>query len=112
MWRLISAEVKWCLSEPQWDFIKQQKKKKNKKNWCRQAGARNDQELDLSVKNARQKGNKKGNKGDGTQVIFNQNKTMEKAAKYSGINGKNRKYAEDLQVSVLFLYWKESGMKS
>ena len=70
----------------------------------RQAGARNDQELELSVKNARQKGNKKGNKGDGTQVIFNQNKTMEKAAKYSGINGKNRKYDEDLQVSVLFLY--------
>ena len=63
--------------------------KKNKKKWCRQAGARNDQELELSVKNARQKGNKKGNKGDGTQVIFNQNKTMEKAAKYSGINGKN-----------------------
>ena len=70
---------------------------------ARQAGARNDRELELSVKNARQKGNKKGNKGDGTQVIFNQNKTMEKAAKYSGINGKNRN-DEDLQVSVLFLY--------
>ena len=71
-----------------------------------QAGGKKCPRIGTVGEKCKAKGKKNGNKGQGTQGIFNQDKTMEKAAKYSGINGKSRKYYEAPQLPRLVKCYK------